>query len=96
MSHMDQKHARQTLDQLVERSRRLGADRSVCNWGGGNTSAKSDEVVFVSSNRWDIMGAASFGFRPVWVNRAKMPDEYTDVPPAQAVADLSGLASLAL
>ena len=35
-----------TLDQLVARSRRLGADRSVCNWGGGNTSAKSDETDF--------------------------------------------------
>ena len=33
-----------TLAQLVARSRRLGADRSVCNWGGGNTSAKSDEI----------------------------------------------------
>src|SRR6516225_9947206 len=46
MSHMDQTPAHQTLDQLVERSRRLGADRSVCNWGGGNTSAKSDESDF--------------------------------------------------
>lgn len=35
-----------TLDQLVARSRKLGADRSVCNWGGGNTSVKSDEVDF--------------------------------------------------
>jgi rhamnulose-1-phosphate aldolase/alcohol dehydrogenase len=35
-----------TLEQLVVRSRKLGADRSVCNWGGGNTSAKSDEVDF--------------------------------------------------
>jgi 2-haloacid dehalogenase len=25
------------------------------------------EVVFVSSNRWDVMGAAAFGFRPLWV-----------------------------
>jgi rhamnulose-1-phosphate aldolase/alcohol dehydrogenase len=35
-----------TLTQLVERSRRLGADRSICNWGGGNTSAKADEIDF--------------------------------------------------
>nr|HET6903166.1 bifunctional aldolase/short-chain dehydrogenase [Ktedonobacteraceae bacterium] len=35
-----------TLTQLVARSRKLGADRSVCNWGGGNTSAKSDEIDF--------------------------------------------------
>ena len=35
-----------TLAQLVARSRALGADRTVCNWGGGNTSAKADEVDF--------------------------------------------------
>ena len=35
-----------TLAQLVARSRTLGADRSVCNWGGGNTSAKADETDF--------------------------------------------------
>jgi rhamnulose-1-phosphate aldolase/alcohol dehydrogenase len=35
-----------TLAQLVARSRKLGADRSVCNWGGGNTSAKANEVDF--------------------------------------------------
>src|SRR2546423_8877099 len=34
------------LAQLVARSRQLGADRSVCNWGGGNTSAKAEEVDF--------------------------------------------------
>src|SRR5260370_1399471 len=34
------------LAQLVARSRKLGADRSICNWGGGNTSAKADEVNF--------------------------------------------------
>ncbi|HEV2580418.1 MAG TPA: bifunctional rhamnulose-1-phosphate aldolase/short-chain dehydrogenase, partial [Ktedonobacteraceae bacterium] len=35
-----------TLAQLVERSRKLGADRSIANWGGGNTSAKAIEVDF--------------------------------------------------
>lgn len=34
------------LAQLVARSRRLGADRSICNWGGGNTSVKADEIDF--------------------------------------------------
>ncbi|QSO49265.1 bifunctional aldolase/short-chain dehydrogenase [Alicyclobacillus mengziensis] len=32
------------LKELVERSNKLGSDRSVCNWGGGNTSVKSKEV----------------------------------------------------
>ena len=51
-------------------------------------------VVFVSSNRWDVMGAAAFGFRPLWINRAKMPDEYTELSPLQAVTDLSAVATL--
>jgi rhamnulose-1-phosphate aldolase/alcohol dehydrogenase len=38
--------ASSTLAQLVARSRKLGADRSICNWGGGNTSAKSVEQDF--------------------------------------------------
>ena len=53
-------------------------------------------VVFVSSNRWDVMGASAFGFRPVWVNRARVPDEYPEYAPACVVADLSTLPSLAL
>jgi len=56
----------------------------------------AQEIVFVSSNRWDIMGAASFGFRPVWANRARMPDEYFERSPIRVVADLSALAALAL
>jgi 2-haloacid dehalogenase len=55
-----------------------------------------DEVAFVSSNRWDIMGAASFGFRAVWVNRTQMPQEYPHQPPVHIVPDLSALPSLVL
>jgi 2-haloacid dehalogenase len=55
-----------------------------------------DEVGFVSSNRWDIMGAASFGFRAVWVNRTQMPQEYPHQPPVHTVSELSALPSLVL
>jgi len=55
---------------------------------------RPDEVAFISSNRWDIMGAASFGFRAVWVNRARMPQEYPHQPPVHIVSDLSALPSL--
>jgi rhamnulose-1-phosphate aldolase/alcohol dehydrogenase len=34
------------LDELVYRSNLLGADRRVCNWGGGNTSMKTTEKDF--------------------------------------------------
>jgi 2-haloacid dehalogenase len=53
------------------------------------------EVVFVSSNRWDVMGAASFGFAAVWVNRGGMPDEYSERPPQHVIAGLAQLPGLA-
>jgi len=54
----------------------------------------AEEVVFVSSNRWDVMGAASFGFRAVWVNRGRLPDEYADAAPLREVPDLAVLPGL--
>jgi 2-haloacid dehalogenase len=53
------------------------------------------DVVFVSSNRWDVMGGAAFGFRTVWINRAGMPDEYTDRAPIAVLSDLGSLITLA-
>ncbi|HEY1541792.1 MAG TPA: haloacid dehalogenase type II [Xanthobacteraceae bacterium] len=53
------------------------------------------DVVFVSSNRWDVMGAIVFGFRTAWINRGKMPDEYGDLAPASVLSDLAGLTALA-
>ena len=52
----------------------------------------ADEVLFCSSNRWDVAGAAAFGFRAVWVNRRGLPDEYPDLAPAAVIASLDALA----
>jgi 2-haloacid dehalogenase len=52
------------------------------------------EVAFVSSNRWDVMGATAFGFRCVWVNRANAPEEYPEFAPVKVVRELSALATL--
>jgi 2-haloacid dehalogenase len=49
-------------------------------------------VVFASSNRWDVAGAAAFGFAPIWVNRGQLPDEYPGLDPVAVVADLQALA----
>jgi 2-haloacid dehalogenase len=51
------------------------------------------EIVFVSSNRWDIMGAFACGFCTSWVNRANAPQEYEPAPDA-VVSDLKSLAML--
>jgi 2-haloacid dehalogenase len=52
---------------------------------------KPADVTFVSSNRWDVMGSAAFGFRPVWLNRANNPDEYPDHPPVRVIKSLAAL-----
>lgn len=49
------------------------------------------EIVFVSSNAWDAWGAAHFGFRVAWCNRAGNAPE-TLVPAPEA--ELSGLHEL--
>ena len=52
----------------------------------------ASEIAFVSSNRWDVAGAAAFGFPCVWVNRLNLPDEYPDHRPVRVVASLTELA----
>ena len=54
------------------------------------------EVAFVSSNRWDVMGATAFGFRCIWANRAGLPEEYPEFAPVAVVRDLASLATLEL
>jgi 2-haloacid dehalogenase len=54
------------------------------------------DIGFVSSNRWDVMGATSFGFKCVWVNRAGMPEEYPELAPVKVVRNLSALADVDL
>jgi 2-haloacid dehalogenase len=49
------------------------------------------DVAFVSSNRWDVMGAVSFGFKAFWVNRSRLPDEYPDFSPPREILSLAAL-----
>ena len=55
--------------------------------------ARPGEISFQSSNRWDIAGAARFGFHTVWINRGGLPDEYQDLPPRRTLPNLAGLIS---
>jgi len=52
------------------------------------------EVTFVSSNRWDIMGAGSFGFQTIWLNRTGAPEEYPNLGAPPQISDLAALSKL--
>jgi 2-haloacid dehalogenase len=53
------------------------------------------EVLFVSSNGWDVAGASAFGFRTLWVNRAGLPVDRLPARPHHILPDLAGLPALA-
>jgi 2-haloacid dehalogenase len=49
----------------------------------------ADEVLFVSSNAWDALGATWFGFATLWVNRQNLPPEAIGPQPVYTGADLT-------
>ena len=51
------------------------------------------DVLFVSSNGWDIAGAAGFGFTTAWVNRLKDPIDRLPHKPMHIVEDLTSIPS---
>lgn len=52
---------------------------------------ESHEILFISSNGWDVSGAKSFGFQTAWINRKGLPVEELDLEPDYVFDDLNGL-----
>jgi len=71
--------------------RRFKTAAEVYELVGARYSLAPAQVSFQSSNRWDVAGAAKFGFATVWINRLRAPDEYLDLPPERIVASLADL-----
>lgn len=55
-------------------------------------NVERENVLFLSSNTWDISGAKSFGFKTMWVNRSAKAFDHLGVKPDKIVTDLNGLA----
>ena len=53
-----------------------------------------DQVLFVSSNGWDAAGAAGYGFRTAWVNRAGLPIDRLYAQPHHVLTDLTPIPEL--
>ncbi|WP_346817094.1 HAD-IA family hydrolase [Staphylococcus equorum] len=50
-----------------------------------------EEVLFMSSNGWDISGAKNYGFQTAWINRQNLPIEELNLEPNIIYQDLSGI-----
>lgn len=56
----------------------------------------ASDILFVSSNGWDICGATWFGYRTIWLNRHGLPSERLGVKPHHIGTSLQDVADYAL
>jgi 2-haloacid dehalogenase len=85
------------LDHLVEHV--ISVDRvkiykpapAVYALGPSTLGVPAEELLFVSSNAWDVAGAKAFGYRVAWCNRAGAPEEELGVRADYVVTNLSEL-----
>lgn len=61
---------------------------------GARFGTAPGDVLFVSSNGWDICSGAAYGFRTLWVNRAGAPMDRLHGTPDHVVRDLRALPDL--
>ena len=52
---------------------------------------QKNEVVFLSSNTWDVSGAGNYGYNSIWVNRNKNIFDKLDYLPKNIIKDLNQL-----
>ena len=57
--------------------------------GPATLGVRADELLFVSSNAWDVAGAKAFGYRVAWCNRAGGPEEELGVRADYVVSNLT-------
>ena len=69
-------------------------DRRVYELVNAKMGYQTRETLFVSSNGWDIVGAAKFGFSTVWINRNKKPVERLPWRPNKEFPNLEHLIDL--
>jgi len=55
---------------------------------------EKSEIGFVSSNYWDVAGAAAFGFPAFWLNRTKAPPDELGTAPEATITGLRELTDL--
>ena len=61
---------------------KLATDQLDCN---------SEEIIFFSSNAWDVSGAATFGFQTIWVNRFVQASENLPGAPIMEINSLDAV-----
>ena len=72
----------------VDAVRTYKPSRAVYELGTRAFGLPAGEILFVSSNGWDVAGAKAFGYRTCWCNRPGAPVENLGVTPDLEVSRL--------
>jgi 2-haloacid dehalogenase len=67
----------------VHATRRYKTDPAAYALGPEALGLPASEILFVSSNCWDAIGATWFGYATLWINRADAPMEQLGVAPTR-------------
>ena len=67
---------------------RFKTDPAAYALGPQALSLPASEILFVSSNGWDAIGATWYGYTTLWVNRAGLPLEQLDTEPTRTGSSL--------
>jgi 2-haloacid dehalogenase len=75
----------------VDRVRVFKPAPAVYALGPATLGVLAEDLLFVSSNAWDVAGAKAFGYRVAWCNRTGAPEENLGVRPDLVVSNLTEL-----
>ncbi len=68
----------------VHPTRRYKTDPAAYALGPSTLGLPAKDILFVSSNAWDAIGATWFGYTTLWVNRTGAPSEQLDTQPSHS------------
>ena len=80
----------------VESVERFKTAPEAYQMGPDALGSKATNILFVSSNCWDICGATWFGYRTIWLNRYGLPLDRLGVKPHRIGSSLQDVADFAL
>ena len=80
----------------VESVKRFKTAPEAYQMGPDALGSKATNILFVSSNCWDICGATWFGYRTIWLNRYGLPLDRLGVKPHRIGSSLQDVADFAL
>ena len=80
----------------VDRVKKFKTAPEAYQLGPDTFDCAARDILFVSSNCWDICGATWFGYRTIWLNRYGLPLEQLGIEPHRIGTSLSDVADFAL